>query len=118
MRFIPKKTKIKMEILNNLTFIDVLVAAFFLATSILVATTDFWEGNNEIFLALAWLSVGIVSLIPMEDGVRTYKSIVIIFRFFAFRKHYKKGARLDKKTKATDIGEIIPYVSIDSDIYI
>ena len=119
MRFIPKRTKIKMEILNNLTFIDVLVAFFFLATSVLIATTDFWEGsNNEIFIALAWLSVGIVSLIPMKDGVRTYKSLVIIFRFFAFRKHYKKGASLDKKSKATDMSEIIPYVSIDSDMYI
>ena len=119
MRFIPKKTKVKMEILNNLTFLDVLIAAIFIASAILLGTSDFWpENNNEIYIALAWFSIGVVSMLPMEDGVRTYKSIIILFRYFAFRKHYKKGAALSKNNKAFDVKNIVPYESVDRDMYI
>ena len=107
-----------MEIANNITFLDIIIAIFFIATSVLIGTSDFWANNNEIYIALAWFSIGVVSLLPMEDGVRTYRSIGILFRYFAFRKHYKKDASLQKNAKAHDIKDIVPYESIDKDMYV
>ncbi len=118
MRFIPKKTKVKMELVRNVSFLDIFIALFVIAVSVLIATSNFWpNNNNEIYIALAFLSFGVVSLLPMEDGVRTYKSIVILFQYAAYRKHFKKDAVISK-SKAVDIKEIVPYESIERDMYI
>ena len=111
MRFIPRKTRVKMEFFKGVTLIDVIIGLIGGAGLILLLSANFTY--NYIF-AISWLSVIITLFIPVADDLKLYYSLVLLFRFSAFKRKYSK---VEEKRHA-DIKELIPYKEIVNGKYI
>jgi len=111
MRFIPRKTKVKMQVFRNITIWDILVAFVSLAILIALLASNL---PYKWFISVAWLGVAISLFIPIADGVRTYASFILIFKYMAYPKKYSK--RQARKHKPME--ELIPYDNILEDKYI
>ena len=110
-RFIPRKTKVKMQFFKNVTLGDLILAVIAIAGFILFAQSNL---PFNWYIAVAWLAVCISFWIPVADGVRLYVSIGLLFRFLAFKKKYSKHMM----RKHTPITELIPYDAIVEGRYI
>ncbi len=104
-RFIPRKTKVKMQFFKNVTLGDLILAVIAIAGFILFAQSNL---PYNWYIAVAWLAVCISFWIPVADGVRLYVSIGLLFRFLAFKKKYSKHMQ----KKHTPMSELIPYDAI------
>ena len=104
-RFIPRKTKVKMQFLKNVTLGDLILAVIALAGFIIFIQSNL---PYNWYIAIAWLAVCVSFWIPVADGVRLYVSIGLLFRFLAFKKKYSKHMM----RKHTPITELIPYDAI------
>jgi hypothetical protein len=110
-RYVPRKTKVKMELLPHIYVADVIIGFFCIASLILMLTSNI---PNKWFLALAMLAFEILLYVPIADGERAYYTTVLIFRFFAFKKKY---SRVEKKGYES-IKQLIPYTGILEDKYL
>ena len=104
-RFIPRKTKVKMQFLKNVTLGDLILAVIAIAGFIIFIQSNL---PYNWYIAIAWLAVCVSFWIPVADGVRLYVSIGLLFRFLAFKKKYSKHMM----RKHTPITELIPYDAI------
>ena len=104
-RFIPRKTKVKMQFFKNVTLSDLILAVIAIAVFIV-----FTQANLPYnwYIAIAWLALAISMWMPVADGVRLYVSIGLLFRFLAFKKRYSKHMQ----RKHAPIEELIPYDAI------
>lgn len=110
-RYVPRKTKIKMELLPHVTIADVLIGIVCVASLILMLTSNL---PQKWFLALAMLAFEILLYVPLADGERAYYTTVLIFRFFAFKKKYSR----EEKKGYENIKQLIPYVGIEEDKFL
>ena len=78
-RYIPKKTKVKMEFAKGITLSDILM--FFLVGGGF-AGLMFANFSYHIYIGIAWLAIGVAMFFKIEEGVRLYSSIVLIAPFF------------------------------------
>ncbi|MBQ8748919.1 MAG: ATP-binding protein [Clostridia bacterium] len=110
-RVIPRRTKVQIEFLRNFTLTDLIYCIIVggVAIGLFVANFDY-----NIYIALAWLSIGIAFFVPVEDGLRIYTFLWLVFRFFAFRKKFSK----EKKRGFADMKDLIPFERIYADKYI
>jgi len=111
MRFIPRKTRVKMEFFKGVTLVDVIIGLIAGAGLVLLLTANF--DYNYIF-ALSWLSLMVTLFIPVTDDLRLYFSLVLLFRFSAFKRKYSK---VEEKSHS-NIKELIPYKEIINGKYI
>src|SRR5574344_1645370 len=110
-RYIPRKTKVKMELLPHITVADVLIGVVCAAALLLVLSSNL---PYKWTIGLAMLAFIILLYVPLADGERAYFTTVLLFRFFAFKKKYTKdGAKGTSK-----INELIPYEHIVDEKYI
>lgn len=110
-RYIPRKTKIKMELLPHVTLPDVLVAAVCIGILIAIVTTNF---AFKWLLAIVLLGFMVLLFIPIADGERAYYTTILLFRFFAFKKRYSR-----EKIKGYDsVKQLIPYQHIIDDRFL
>ncbi|MGD9901691.1 MAG: VirB4 family type IV secretion system protein [Spirochaetales bacterium] len=111
MRFIPRKTKVKMEFFKGVTLSDIIIGFIGVAGLILIATSNF-EYNYAF--AISWASILVTLFMPVSDDLRLYYTIVLLFRFSAFKRKYSK---VDEDRHA-DIKELIPYKGIYNGKYL
>lgn len=105
MRFIPRKTKVKMQIFRNVTIWDIVIGLVCLAVLIALIASNL---PYKWFIAIAFLGVAVSLFIPIDEGLRTYASFILIFKYLAYPKKYSK--RVMRKHKP--ITELIPYDDI------
>jgi conjugal transfer ATP-binding protein TraC len=104
-RVIPKKTHVKIEFFKNVTIGDFIYAAIVLGIGLAFFISNF---DYHTYVSLAWLAVGVSMFFPVEDGIRIYSFLGLIFRFFAFKKKFSK----QEKKGFTKITELVPFVNI------
>ena len=110
-RYIPRKTKVKMELIPHVTLSDLLVGIVAVAAVVLVIVSNL---PYKWFIALAMLAFGILLFVPLADGERAYYTTVLLFRFFAFKRKYSR----DQKRGYESIKKLIPYEHILEDKYL
>ena len=108
-RYIPRKTKVKTELLPHVTITDVIVGAVCVAILLLIFTSNL---PYKWVIGLSVASLMVVLFLPLADGERAYYTLILIFRFFAFKKKYTQ----DKK--GNNVKELIPYQGIVDDKYL
>ena len=110
-RYIPKKTKVRSELIPHVTWPDVIIGLIGLAVFILFITSNF---SFHITASISWLSLVVLLYIPLSDGVRFYITIVLLFKFFSYKKKYYK---MDKNGVNT-IKQLVPYDDIIEEKYL
>lgn len=108
---IPRKTKVKIEFLKNFTLSDLIYCLIMVAGAIAIFTSNF---EYHIYLGVAWVALGIAFFIQVEDGIRIYGFLGLVFRFLAFRKKFSKK----KKRGFADVDAIMPFVGLYNEAYI
>jgi len=111
MRFIPRKTKVKMEFFRGVTLGDVILGCIGIAVLILLISSSAFDLMIRIYVGISWTAIIISLFMPIADGMRLYATLGILFKFLAYKKKYSKHP----KRKHADIKEIIPYVGIIND---
>ncbi len=113
MRIIPRKTKIKMEIIKNVTLGDIIVGAIGVAGALGLFLSNFASGINY-WIGIAWCAIIISLFFKVADNMRLYSTLGYLFRFLAQQKKYSAN-----KTKHNaSISEIIPFVGLKQDRFI
>ena len=114
-RYIPGKTRIKIEFAKNITLGDIIMFVFCLAgLGLILLSAGF--GQYKLWFAVAWGAISISMFIPIDEGLRLYSSIGLLLRFTAFRKKYINVS--DKVRGYRNMSEITPFISIDTGMYI
>ena len=113
-RFIPKRTKVKMEFFKGITLADIAVAAIGVGGFFVFALTNF---AYHWYLAVGWLAICAMMFMKIDDSLRLYGSLGLLFRFMAFKKDYKKDD-VDQKTGISKIKQIIPFEGIVKERFI
>lgn len=111
MRYIPRKTKVKMEFVRGITIPDIIIGLCCAGIAIALFTANF---ANHIFVAIAWLGISVSLYIPVSEGVRMYYAFVLLFKFFAFNKKFN----IEPKKKERNMKELIPYQGIKEDMFL
>ncbi|MBR4003330.1 MAG: ATP-binding protein [Clostridia bacterium] len=114
MRFIPRKTKVKMEFFKGVTLTDILVAAIGVGGAFFFAISNL---PYHWYFALAWICIIAMLFMPVDDELKLYGTIGLMIRFIAFKKKYNKDD-IDKKTGKLRMREIIPYEGIIKDKFL
>ena len=114
MRFIPRKTKVKMEFFKGITLTDILVGAIGVGGAFFFAISNL---PYHWYFALAWICIIAMLFMPVDDELKLYGTIGLMIRFIAFKKKYNKDD-IDKKTGKLRMREIIPYEGIIKDKFL
>ena len=113
MRIIPRKTKIKMEIVKNVTISDIIVGAIGVAGALGLFLSNFAGGINY-WIGIAWCAIIVSLFFKVADNMRLYSTLGYLFRFLAQQKKYSS-----QKVKGNaPISEIIPFVGVKQDRFI
>lgn len=112
MRYIPRRTKVKMEFYKGITFADIIYLAIAVAVLLLLILSSGFATDMKIYLSMAWLAFSISFFIKIADDKRMYETLGILFKFFARQKKYSKHAM----RKHQPIENIIPYRDIANDM--
>ena len=107
MRFIPRKTKVKMELYNNFTITDLIIGFLCLAGVILLFTANF---TYHIYIGFSAVAFSAMLFMPVADGVKLYYSVVLMFKFMAYQKKYFKNYT----NKKFDIKRIMPFNGVNA----
>lgn len=110
-RYIPSKTKIKIEFAKNITMGDILVIFLGLIVAGIIIFSNLF-GSYKWWWLVAWASIIISLFVPIEDGLRVYSSIGLLLKFMAYRKKYLKGGGKNSK-KYRPMSEIMPFLGIE-----
>lgn len=115
MRFIPRKTKVKVTVFRDFTILDSILLLLGLAVTVLLATTvnlfSYWLYN--LYLAMFFGGMWAVLFLELGDGIRVYYSIVLAFKYLAYYKHYSK-----KNKGNTHIKNIMPFDNLNTDKFL
>ncbi len=115
MRFIPRKTKVKITLFKNFTILDCVLILIGLGITILLATAvkffDYWLYN--MYVAVVFAGFWVVLLLELSDGLRVYMSIVLWFKYMAYYKYYSK-----KETGQKNIKRIMPFDDLNTDKFL
>ena len=114
-RYIPGKTRIKIEFAKNITLGDIIVFLFCIAGLGLILLSKGF-GDYKLWFAIAWGVISISLFIPIDEGLRLYGSIGLLLRFTAFRKKYINAK--DPMRGYRNMSEITPFISIDTGRFI
>ena len=115
LRFIPRKTKVKITIFKNFTIMDAILILIGLGITILLATVanffDSWLYN--LYVALFFGGMWMVLFLELSDGIRVYYSIVLAFKYLAYYKFYSKKEKGKKNIKS-----IMPFDDLNTDRFL
>ena len=115
LRFIPRKTKVKITVFRNFTIMDTIMLLIGLALAVVVATVVniFSKWMYNMYLGLFVGGMWIVLLLELGDGIRVYHSIALAFKYLAYYKHYAKDAKGKKNIKS-----IMPFDDLNTDKFL
>lgn len=111
MKYIPRKSRVKSEVYKGFTVLDICVAAVGVVLSVLIFTSNI---PYNIYIGLSFLSFWCMLFVPIADDVKLYFSVVLMFKFMAYKKKYYKNP----KSPNDDIKRIIPFTGLNTDKYI
>ena len=112
MKYIPRRTKVKMEFYKGITLADIIFIAIGLGVLVLLIVSQGIPQDMKIYLSIAWVAIVGSLFMPIADGKRLYATLGILFKFFAYKKKYSKHIQ----RKHEDIKQIIPYTNISNDM--
>lgn len=107
MRFIPRKTKVKMELYRNFTVVDLIIAVLCVAGCIMIFTANF---PFHAYVGFSAIAFSCMLFMPVADDVKLYYSVVLIFKYFAYQKKYTKVYT----NKNFDIKKIMPFNGVNA----
>ncbi len=114
MRFIPRKTKVKVTLFRNFTILDCVMILIGLGLSVLIGTAGLFDKlMYNIYAALLFAALWASLFIEMGDELRLYSSLVLTFKYLAYHKHYSK-----KATGNTNIKNIMPFDDLNTDKFL
>ena len=111
MKFIPRKSKVKSEVYRNVSILDVFIGIIGIIGAVLIATSNL---PYKWYIALSFASFWCMLFVPVSDGVKLYYSVVLMFKFLAYKKRYYKNP----KNKNDDIKRVVPFVGLSTDRFI
>ncbi len=111
-KYIPRRTKVKMEFWKGITIADIVFIAIGIAVLLLLIFSQGISTDLKIYLSVAWVAIIGSLFLPIADNKRLYATLGILFKFFAYKKKYSKHPMRGH----VDIGEIIPYKAIANDM--
>ena len=111
MRFIPRKSKVKMELYRNFTITDLIIAFLCVAGVIMLFTANF---PYHIYVAFSATAFSLMLFMPVAEDVKLYYSVVLVFKFLAYQKKYTKVYT----NKKFDIKNIMPFNGVNSGKYL
>lgn len=114
MRFIPRKSKVKIEFLNNFSLTDLIIAVIGFFAIIAFFFANLLPVPYNIYLALSFLAFWVTLYINVSEDVRLYYGLVLLFKFSAYKKKYYKNPKRANDT----IERVIPYSGISLDKFI
>ncbi len=112
MKYIPRKTKVKMEFYRGITFGDMAYIAVAVSVLLLIIFSTGIPTDVKIYTGVIWAAFAIALFIPTADNKKMYETIFILFGFFARQKRFSKTPT----RKAKDVRDIVPYVNIKNDM--
>ena len=113
MRIIPRKTKIKMEIIKNVTLSDIIVGAIGVAGALGLFLSNFAGGINY-WIGIAWCAIVVAMFFKVADNMRLYSTLGYLFRFLAQQKKYS----INKVKHNASMNELIPFEGVKQDRFI
>ncbi|MDR0850634.1 MAG: DUF87 domain-containing protein [Christensenellaceae bacterium] len=114
-RYIPRKTKVKMEFVKGVTLSDIIVGVIGVAGAVLFIASQGLGGYNW-YLAVAWLAIFITMYFPVDEGVRLYSAMGLLVRFIAFKKKYSQED-VDKHGNPS-IRQLMPFEGLHKERFI
>ncbi len=108
-RLIPRKTKVKLELIKGITIADFVYLIFCGVVFALFAISGLSFG---IPLGLV-VAIILALMVVKTNGVALYTNVMYGFRFLAFRKHYIRKTTEKGKLNSGDVRQLIPYNKID-----
>lgn len=112
-RYIPGRTRVKTEFMKNVTLGDIIVALIGFAGAIMMIASNLF-GPNKLWFTVAWVSFIVSLYLPVDEGLRLYGSLGLLFRFAALKKKYIKSE--EKKRGYAFMKEIIPFYGVKMDM--
>ena len=109
-RYIPSRTRIKMEFAKNITLGDIIVVFLGLVVGAVIILTNI---PYKWWWLIAWASVIISLFVPVDDGLRVYGSLGLLLKFMAYRKKYIKNGGEKLRKKYRPMNEIMPFLGIE-----
>ena len=109
MRYIPRRTKVKMEFFRGVTLGDIILGVVGVAVLLLIIlSTGIGDVMTKVYLGSIWTAVIICLYLRLADGLPLYTTLLLLIKFLAYRKNYSKFP----KAKTSPMSEIVPYVNI------
>lgn len=114
MRFIPRKTKVKITVFRNFTILDAIFILFGLALTVVIATMNLFNDTwTNIYVAVFFAGAYAMLFLELGDNLRLYHAIGLSFKFMAYNKFYSK-----KATGSKSIKNIMPFDDINTDRFL
>jgi hypothetical protein len=107
-RMIPKSTKVKTQFFKGLNFSDILVVLFALIIVALAMTSGF-DMIPKLVISGITVFITIVLFMSFEPGVRLYKQVGDLFKYFFGVNSYK---RMKGNGGKKNVKNLLPYVGI------
>ena len=111
MKFIPRKNKVKAEVYRNVTIFDLILGIVGVVAALLIFFSNL---PFKVYIGLSFVSFWCMLFVPVSDGIKLYYSVVLMFKFFAYKKDYYKNP----KSAKDDIKRIIPFMGLSTDKFI
>ncbi len=109
MKYIPRRTKVKLEFYKGITLGDVILAAIGIGVLMLIIFTEgFGDTMTKIYLGSAWAAIVLSLFLRLADGLPLYTTLLLLIKFFAYRKKYSKYP----KARNSDIKTLTPYNNV------
>lgn len=108
MYYIPRKTKVKTELLPHVTWADLIIGLIGAGIAYVLFISNF---PNHFTAAVIWIAFIVMLYVPMADNIKMYYLVVLLFKFSAYQKKFSKN----EKKGFADIKQLIPYEGIISD---
>ena len=109
MRYIPRRTKVKMEFFRGVTLGDIILGVIGVAVLMLIIfSTGIGDVMTKVYIGSVWTAVVICLFLRIADGEPLYTTLFLLIKFFAYRKKYSKYP----KRKTSPVTEIVPYVNV------
>ena len=82
MRFIPRKTKVKVTIWKNFSILDCVLILIGMAIAILLTTINlFDQWIYNVYVGLFFAGMWAMLFLEMGDDIRFYNAIILSFKF-------------------------------------
>lgn len=113
-RHIPRRSKVKMEFWRGISIADIVVAIAGVIMFLLLLFSNILRPPYSFYLALSFITIWATLFMKLNEHIRLYYGVVLLFKFSAYKKKYYR----DPKNPNDDISRIIPFEGLSTDKFI